>query len=157
MRELLTGDTVRGLCMGATSFITLPLMLTSFPPPSLPPSLPPPSPLPPSLPPSRAISESEPSETYLKTASSDLARTCETMESNHGDSEDTLLIHNLQSIADYVRAAQVRRERGKEGERAGGREGGREGEREGESEGGRDKERRRKGGVCGWMMIHPDL
>ncbi|CAI7992835.1 Sorting nexin-7 [Geodia barretti] len=55
----------------------------------------------------RAISESEPGDTYLKTASSDLARTCDTMETSHGDSEDTLLVHNLQSIADYVRACLV--------------------------------------------------
>jgi hypothetical protein len=53
----------------------------------------------------RAISECEPGDTYLKTAACDLARTCDTMETNHGDSEDTLLIHNLQSIADYVRTA----------------------------------------------------
>jgi hypothetical protein len=53
----------------------------------------------------RAISESEPGDTYLKTASSDLARTCNTMETSHGDSEDTLLVHNLQSIAYYVRAS----------------------------------------------------
>jgi hypothetical protein len=55
----------------------------------------------------RAISESEPGDTYLKTASSDLARTCNTMETSHGDSEDTLLVHNLQSIAYYVRASLV--------------------------------------------------
>lgn len=53
----------------------------------------------------RAVCESEPADTYLKAATSNLARTCDAMESHHGDSEDTLLIHNLQSIADYVRAA----------------------------------------------------
>ena len=55
----------------------------------------------------RAISESEPDETYLKTAAADLSRTCEATESQHSDSDETLFIHNLQSVADYVRAAQV--------------------------------------------------
>ena len=55
----------------------------------------------------RAISESEPDETYLKTAAADLSRTCEATECQHSDSDETLFIHNLQSVADYVRAAQV--------------------------------------------------
>ena len=55
----------------------------------------------------RAISESEPDDTYLKTAAADLSRTCEATESQHGDSDETLFIHNLQSVADYVKAAQV--------------------------------------------------
>lgn len=54
----------------------------------------------------RAISESEPAETYLKRAASDLARSCEVMEGHHGDTDEILFIQNLQSIADYVRAAQ---------------------------------------------------
>ena len=57
----------------------------------------------------RAISESEPDETYLKMAAADLSRTCEATESQQSDSDETLFIHNLQSVADYVRAAQVRR------------------------------------------------
>ena len=32
---------------------------------------------------------------------------CEVMEGHHGDTDETLFIQNLQSIADYVRAAQV--------------------------------------------------
>lgn len=56
----------------------------------------------------RAISESEPDVTYLKTAAADLSRTCEATECQHSDSDETLFIHNLQSVADFVRAAQVR-------------------------------------------------
>ena len=55
----------------------------------------------------RAISESEPDETYLKTAAADLSRTCEATECQQSDSDETLFIHNLQSVADYVRASQV--------------------------------------------------
>ena len=55
----------------------------------------------------RAISESEVMDTYLRTAASDLARMCEVMEGHHADSDETLFIQNLQSIADYVRTAQV--------------------------------------------------
>ena len=46
-------------------------------------------------------------DTYLRTAASDLARMCEVMEGHHADSDETLFIQNLQSIADYVRTAQV--------------------------------------------------
>ena len=35
------------------------------------------------------------------------ARTCEVMETQPHDSDETLFIHNLQSLADYVRSAQV--------------------------------------------------
>ena len=55
----------------------------------------------------RAISESEVMDIYLRTAASDLARMCEVMEGHHADSDETLFIQNLQSIADYVRTAQV--------------------------------------------------
>ena len=55
----------------------------------------------------RAISESEVTDTYLRTAAGDLARMCEVMEGHHADSDETLFIQNLQSIADYVRTAQV--------------------------------------------------
>ena len=55
----------------------------------------------------RALSESEPVETYLKFAASDLARTCESVEGHQIDTDDTLFIQSLQSIADYVKAAQV--------------------------------------------------
>ncbi|KAL5508977.1 hypothetical protein EMCRGX_G004249, partial [Ephydatia muelleri] len=54
----------------------------------------------------RALSESEPVETYLKFAASDLARTCESVEGHQIDTDDTLFIQSLQSIADYVKAAQ---------------------------------------------------
>ena len=56
----------------------------------------------------RAISEAEGTDTYLRSASSDLARMCEVMEGHHADSDETLFIQNLQSMADYVRKAQVR-------------------------------------------------
>ena len=52
-----------------------------------------------------AISESEVTDTYLRTAAGDLARMCEVMEGHHADSDETLFIQNLQSIADYVRTA----------------------------------------------------
>ena len=55
----------------------------------------------------RAISEAEGTDTYLRSASSDLARMCEVMEGHHADSDETLFIQNLQSMADYVRKAQV--------------------------------------------------
>lgn len=55
----------------------------------------------------QAISDSEPDHTYLKRASTDLARTCEAMESQVGDSDEMLFIQNLQSLTDYVRVAQV--------------------------------------------------
>lgn len=56
----------------------------------------------------RAISDSEPSHTYLKRASADLARTCEVMEGGQvGDSDEMLFIQNLHSLADYIRVAQV--------------------------------------------------
>lgn len=55
----------------------------------------------------RAISDSEPHHTYLKRAAADLARTCEGMEGQFGDSDEMLFIQNLQSLADYVRVAQV--------------------------------------------------
>ena len=55
----------------------------------------------------RAISESEPDDTYLKTAAADLSRTCEATEGQQTDSDETLFIHNLQSVADFVRASQV--------------------------------------------------
>lgn len=54
-----------------------------------------------------AISDSEPHHTYLKRASADLARTCEAMESQLGDSDEMLFIQNLQSLAEYIRVAQV--------------------------------------------------
>ena len=56
-----------------------------------------------------AIAHGEPSNTYLKISSTDLARTCEAIESNRAgtDGDDTLCIQNLQSIADYVHSAQV--------------------------------------------------
>ncbi|XP_064396977.1 uncharacterized protein LOC135343878 isoform X2 [Halichondria panicea] len=52
----------------------------------------------------RAISDSEPLDcvTYLRTAASDLSRTCEAIESHHTDSDDGLLVQNLQSIAEYI-------------------------------------------------------
>lgn len=55
----------------------------------------------------RAISDSEPHHTYLKRAAADLARTCEGMEAQLGDSDEMLFIQNLQSLTDYVRVAQV--------------------------------------------------
>ncbi len=57
-----------------------------------------------------AIANGEPSNTYLRIASTDLARTCEAIESNRGgvsDGDDMLCIENLQSIADYIHSAQV--------------------------------------------------
>ena len=54
-----------------------------------------------------AISDSEPNHTYLKRASADLARTCEGMESQLGNSDEMLFTQNLQSLADYIRVAQV--------------------------------------------------
>ena len=56
---------------------------------------------------SAPISDSEPHHTYLKRASADLARTCEAMENHMGDSDEMLFIQNLQSLADYIRVAQV--------------------------------------------------
>ena len=55
----------------------------------------------------RAISEAESADTYLRSSASDLARMCEVMEGHHADSDETLFIQNLQSMADYVRKAQV--------------------------------------------------
>ena len=55
----------------------------------------------------RAISDSEPHHTYLKRASADLARTCENIDGQIGDSDEMLFIQNLQSLADYIRVAQV--------------------------------------------------
>ena len=57
----------------------------------------------------RAISDAEPAEsaTYLKTAAGDLSRTCEAIEGHHNDLDDGLLVQNLHSIAEYVRAAEV--------------------------------------------------
>ena len=55
-----------------------------------------------------AISDSEPHHTYLKRAAADLARTCEGVELHGGDSDEMLFIQNLQSLADYIRVAQVR-------------------------------------------------
>ena len=46
-------------------------------------------------------------DTYLRTAASDQARMCEVMEGHQADSDETLFIQNLQSIADFVRTAQV--------------------------------------------------
>lgn len=54
-----------------------------------------------------AISDSEPHHTYLRRASADLARTCEGMEGQLGDSDESLFIQNLQSLTDYIRVAQV--------------------------------------------------
>ncbi len=58
----------------------------------------------------RAISDSEPLDcvTYLRTAASDLSRTCEAIESHHTDSDDGLLVQNLQSIAEYIVTSKVR-------------------------------------------------
>ncbi len=58
----------------------------------------------------RAVSDSEPVEclTYLRTAASDMSRTCEAIESHHNDTDDGLLVQNLQSIAHYIIAAKVR-------------------------------------------------
>ncbi len=58
----------------------------------------------------RAISDSEPLDcvTYLRTAASDLSRTCEAIESHHNDSDDGLLVQNLQSIAQYIITSKVR-------------------------------------------------
>lgn len=53
-----------------------------------------------------AISDSEPHHTYLRRASADLARTCEGMEGQLGDSDESLFIQNLQSLTDYIRVAQ---------------------------------------------------
>ena len=57
----------------------------------------------------RAIAKGEPCDTYVKTASTDLARTCEAIESHHlnSDGDDALCVQNLQSIADYIRGAKV--------------------------------------------------
>ncbi len=57
----------------------------------------------------RAVSDSEPQDcvTYLKTAASDLSRTCEAIESHHSDTDDGLLVQNLQSIAEYIITAKV--------------------------------------------------
>ena len=56
-----------------------------------------------------AIANGEPSNTYLKIASTDLARTCEAIESHRAgsDGDDALCVQNLQSIADYMHSAQV--------------------------------------------------
>ncbi len=55
----------------------------------------------------RAVSDSEPHHTYLKRAAADLARTCESMEGQVGDSDEFLFIQNLQSLTDYIKVAQV--------------------------------------------------
>ena len=55
----------------------------------------------------RAISDSEPHHTYLKKASTDLARTCEGINGQLGDSDEMLFIQNLRSLTDYIRVAQV--------------------------------------------------
>lgn len=55
----------------------------------------------------RAIGDSEPDHTYLKKASTDLARTCESMEGQLRDSDEVLFIQNLHSLTDYVRVTQV--------------------------------------------------
>lgn len=58
----------------------------------------------------KAIANGEPSNTYLKIACTDLARTCEAIESHRtagSDGDDALYLQNLQSIADYVHSAQV--------------------------------------------------
>ena len=55
----------------------------------------------------RAISDSEPDHTYLKRASTDLARTCESMDVQFRDSDELLFIQNLHSLTDYIGVAQV--------------------------------------------------
>lgn len=55
----------------------------------------------------RAISEAEPCSSYLQKAAESLSRTCQATESQHTDGEDIVCLQNLQSIADYIHAAQV--------------------------------------------------
>ena len=55
----------------------------------------------------QAISEAEPSSTYLQKAAESLSRTCQASESQNTDGEEMVCLQNLQSIADYIHAAQV--------------------------------------------------
>jgi hypothetical protein len=54
----------------------------------------------------RRLTELEPSQTYLKDASTSLASVCESLERSQGEGDEGLLKESVDSLIDYIRSAQ---------------------------------------------------